>query len=195
MANRLFIIFTDFDGVFARVSTWGNDTLFRNKCKRFGLPELGDLDIYALNRLDRLCRGLDKTDKIWLVSTSTWKRVFNRHKTRRFITKWAGLKKIQIVHKNRKSFDRMSPHEPYTRIKLIRWYLDKYKPTDYVVFDDQYESILTLEFSNHYHHTDQADGISFDDYVKFRGVVSGWSPPVVSAEREKAFDTLMSCIC
>ena len=194
MANRLFIIFTDFDGVFARVSTWGNDTYFRSRCEKVGCSSLADLDIYALNRLDRLCRILEKGDKVWLVSTSCWKYVFLKSKNRRFITKWAGLKKIEIVHKNRKSFDRISSYEPYARLKLIKWYLDKYKPTDYVVFDDQYADVLKREFGEHFYHTDQANGISFDDYVKFRGVVQAWKPPVVNPEREKAFDTLLACI-
>ena len=196
MASRLFIVFTDFDGVMARVQTWGNDTLFAGACAKIGCPEMRDLDIYALNRLDRLCRGLGKDDAVWLVSTSMWKRVFMAAKNRKFITKWAGLKKMEIVHKNRKSFDRFTPCEPYTRIRLIQWYLKKYSPDGFVIFDDNYEYDLRKAFGReHFIHTDKANGLTFDDYVAFRGIVSSWAPVDVSEERLKAFDVLMASIC
>lgn len=194
MANNLFIIFSDFDGVVARVNTWGNDTLFRQKCGKHGRLQMGDLDIFALNRLDRSFRPLKNMD-VWLVSTSMWKHVFNDAKDRAFIAKWAGMQKIKIVKKNRKSFDRINRWEPYTRIKLIKWYLQKYKPISYIVLDDQYESVMKEEFGVHFMHTDQADGILFNDFVALRGLVSTMIPAEVSEEDKKAFDALLAGVC
>lgn len=191
MVNNLFIIFTDFDGVFARVQTWGNDSLFRTKCAKIGCIAMGDLDIYALNRIDRLFRPLKNMD-VWLVSTSTWKRVFDKAKNRAFIEKWAGLKKIKIVKKNRKSFDRINRWEPYTRISLIKYYLKKYKPFSYLVLDDQYEAAMKNEFGEHFLHTNEANGLSFDDYIKIRGIVSPMIPKKVSEEDERNFDALLA---
>lgn len=194
MENRLFIIFTDFDGVEARVQTWGNDTKFASACLKIGCPEMRDLDIYAFNSLDRLCRLLGENDKVWLVSTSIWKRVFDTAKNRHFISKWAGLKKIEIVHKNRKSFDRFSPSEPFTRVKLINWYLSKYHPDGYVVFDDNYEATLRSQYHKHFIRTDRADGLTYDHLYRFRSILGTWMSPDVSKQRENAFQTLLAGI-
>lgn len=191
MVNNLFIIFTDFDGVFARVQTWGNDSLFRTKCAKIGCIAMGDLDIYALNRIDRLFRPLKNMD-VWLVSTSTWKQVFDKAKNRAFIEKWAGMKKIKIVKKNRHSLDRINRWEPYTRISLIKYYLKKYKPTGYLVLDDQYESAMRDEFGEHFMHTNECNGLSFDDYVAIRSLVSSMLPKTVTEEDERAFNALLA---
>lgn len=195
MANRLFIIFTDFDGVIARISTWGNDTKFATACAGVGVPEMRDLDIYALNRLDRMCRAaLGENDELWLVSTSMWKRVFDVAKNRKFIADWAGLKKMKIVHKNRKSFDRFSRWEPQTRVQLILWYLSKYKPDGYVVFDDQYENALRDQFHKHFILCDRMDGLGFDQLSAFVKILSQWKSDDKKNEEAKALETLVACI-
>lgn len=51
------------------VRTWGNDTKFAAACAGIGVPEMRDLDIYALNRLDRMCRAALGKSRTECIST------------------------------------------------------------------------------------------------------------------------------
>ena len=164
---KTYLIFFDNDGVTATCSTWRNDTFLNDKMK-----EIRDLDIYKWNRLDKIMRHLSDECKVYAICISSWKSAFYKKVNINKLTKYAGLKKIEIIpFKVGKMFSR---REPWERIDVIKKSLELYKPDDYIIIDDEFYSTFIDEGFHNVIKTDTYNGLLYQDYLDIDKIVDTW---------------------
>lgn len=180
MKKKLFI-FADFDGVFANICTWGNDTQMAKK-----YPSIKDLDMNKINFVDKICRRLDKNVTVFFVSISSWKEHFNEHLKE--VKKLAGIKRMKLLVDEEAPKRRLTEHEPWIRLKLIKYYLDKYSPDDYIILDDEFVRQYTTEkHVGHLITTDQYDGLNYNTLVLLRHKIEqmGLQKEIMEQEKQR----------
>lgn len=113
MSNKTYIIFFDHDGVFAQWDTWSNTTFLKDSNN-----DVRDLDIYKLNRLDKLMRRIHSDYKVLGISISSWKYVFEEQENINWLVNAANLQRINLTYVDIPKH--LSYREPGIRIDVIK---------------------------------------------------------------------------
>lgn len=184
---KTYLIFFDNDGVTATCSTWRNDSKIKNELK-----EVGDLDIYKWNKLDKIMRHLSDECKVYAICTSSWKEAFYKKVNINRLTKWAGLEKIEIIPFRVPR--RFSRREPWERIEVINKAIEKYNPDDYIIIDDEFYNTFQAEGFHNLIKTDVYDGLLFKNYLEIDKIVDTWECSEKYKEEKKKYNETLDLL-
>lgn len=167
--TKEFFIFADFDGPFAHITTWQNDTKIGQE-----MGDIRDLDLYALNFLDRICRNLSDDIVVHFISISSWKHQFNTEENIVKIKEWANIKKLDLDLYKETPVGRFTEREPWLRLRVIKELLEKHHAEDYLILDDEFLGEYEREHRGHCISADSRSGYDQEGWEKIRGRIESW---------------------
>lgn len=187
---REFFIFADFDGPLAHITTWQNDTKMGKE-----LSDVRDLNLYELNYIDRICRNLSDDIVVHFISISSWSFQFNKAETIEKVKEWAGIKRLDLDLYSETIPARFSERELWKRLRTIKDFVDRRKPEDYIILDDEFLMQYESEHKGHCILADSRSGYNQEGWEKVRQRIESWGlkEEVIKnrKERDEAFSLLL----
>lgn len=186
-----YIIFFDNDGVTSSWQTWGNKTYVKSLN-----PAIGDIDFYKWNHIDRLMDRISGDYDVLAICMSTWKHVLYDEQNRSDFSKFANLKRIKLVGDVQVA-PKLSYHEPWERLKVIKQGIEQYNPVDYIILEDEFGGDIEHAGYHNVVKTDKLDGLCYKHFLQMAKIVDTWKlkEKYVKGKEtyEQALSTLLSC--